>query len=112
MIVLQIYFEIAPEQAAAFQAMYADQYVPALQKQQGYQGSRLLRLFPAQVAAEIEASLTEFTHQMELVFDTEENRRRWAASVEHAVVWPLAAGMARSVAWRGYDVAADDAGQG
>lgn len=108
MIVLQIYFEIAPEQAAAFQAMYGDRYVPALQKQQGYQSSRLLRLFPAQVAAEIEASPTEFTHQMELAFDTEENRRRWAASAEHSVVWPLAAGMARSVAWRGYDVVAGD----
>lgn len=109
MIVLQIYFDIAPAQAAAFQEMYVNQYVPALQKQQGYHGSRLLRLFPPPVAAEIEASPTEFTYQMELVFDTEENRRRWAASAEHSVVWPLAAGMARTVAWRGYDVVSSDA---
>ena len=108
MMVLQIYFAIAPEQAAAFQALYAEQYAPALQKQPGYQGSRLLRLFPAQVAAEIEARPTEFNYQMELAFDTEENRRRWAASAEHSVVWPLAAGMAHAVAWRGYDVAGQD----
>ena len=109
MILLQIYFEIAPEQADAFQKMYVNRYAPALQKQPGYQGSRLLRLFPASVATDIEASPTEFTYQMELEFDTEENRRRWAASAEHGVVWPLASGMARKVAWRGYDVVADDA---
>ena len=109
MMVLQIYFAIAPEQADAFQALYLNQYVPALQQQPGYQGSRLLRLFPDQVAAEIEASPTEFNYQMELAFDTEEQRRRWVASTEHGVVWPLAAGMARTVAWRGYDVAGHDA---
>lgn len=109
MMVLQIYFAIAPEQETAFQDLYATQYVPALQKQQGYKASRLLRLFPPQVAAEIEARPTEFTHQMELVFDSEENRRRWVASAEHSVVWPLAAGLARTVAWRGYDVVGDDA---
>lgn len=108
MMLLQIYFEVAPEQADAFREMYVKQYAPALQKQQGYQRSRLLRLFPAQVAAEIEAAPTEFTYQMELEFDTEENRRRWVASPEHGVLWPLAAGMARTVAWRGYDVAAAD----
>lgn len=108
MMVLQIYFDIAPEQADAFQAMYVKQYVPALQQQQGYQSSRLLRLFPPQVAAEIDARPTEFNYQMELAFDTEENRRRWVASAEHTVVWPLAAGMARTVAWRGYDVVGDD----
>jgi hypothetical protein len=108
MILLQIYFEIAPEQADSFQAMYANQYAPALRKQQGYLSSRLLRLFPANVAAEIEADPTPFTYQMELLFDSETNRRRWAASAEHSVVWPVAAGMAKSVAWRGYDVAASD----
>ena len=108
MILLQIYFDIAPAEADAFQEMYVTQYAPALQKQQGYQRSRLLRLFPAQVAAEIEAAPTEFTYQMELEFDTEENRRRWVNSPEHGVLWPLASGMARTVAWRGYDVTATD----
>lgn len=110
MIVLQIYFDIAPAQEDAFRDMYMTRYVPALQQQQGYHGSRLLRLFPPRVAAEIEASPTEFTYQMELSFDTEENRRRWAASAEHSVVWPLAAAMARTVAWRGYDITGSDGG--
>ena len=110
MIVLQIYFDVAPEQATAFQELYVTRYVPALQQQAGYQSSRLLRLFPPPIAAEIEASPTEFTYQMELVFDTEANRRRWVASAEHSAVWPLAAGMARRVTWRGYDVAGSDVG--
>jgi hypothetical protein len=108
MILLQIYFEIAPEHEVSFQSLYVNQYAPALRKQQGYLSSRLLRLFPASVAAEIQASPTPFTYQMELLFDSEANRRRWAASAEHSVVWPLAAGMARSVEWRGYDVVASD----
>lgn len=106
---LQIYFEIAPAQADDFRAMYLNQYAPALRKQPGYQRSRLLRIFPPPLAAEIEAAPTEFTFQMELEFDSEENRRRWVASPEHGVLWPLASGMARTVAWRGYDLLAADA---
>jgi antibiotic biosynthesis monooxygenase (ABM) superfamily enzyme len=112
MMVLQIYFEVAPEQAEAFEELYRSQYAPALRRQPGYLGSRLLRLFPAAVAAEIQASATEFNYQMELHFDTEQNRRRWAASDDHAVVWPLATSLAKTVAWRGYDVAALDQSNG
>lgn len=109
MILLQIYFDVVPEQAAAFQAHYTNEYVPALCKQQGYLGSRLLQLYPAAVATAIEASPTDYNFQMELLFDSEENRRRWAASAEHQIVWPQATSLARTVAWRGYDVAASDA---
>ena len=105
---LQIYFEVSPESAGGFERMYAEAYVPALKKQQGYLGSKLLRLFPPDLAREIEAAETDFNYQMELVFDTEENRRRWVASKEHAAVWTQAEQMAEDVAWRGYDVAGED----
>ena len=108
MMLLQIYFGVCAQKTDAFEKMYSESYVPALKKQQGYIGSKLLRLFPAEVAAEIQASPTEFNYTMELVFDTEENRRRWAASEEHSVVWPLAAEMAQKVAWRGFNVVGDD----
>ncbi|MFZ1754815.1 MAG: antibiotic biosynthesis monooxygenase [Caldilineaceae bacterium] len=104
MILLQIYFAVAEEQASAFEAMFADDYAPAMEKQPGYVGSTLLRLFPAAVAQEIGGAETRFNYQMELRFDTEANRRRWADSAEHAVVWPLAQGMSSAVEWRGYDV--------
>ena len=108
MILLQIYFEVTAAQADAFATMYRERYAPALRQQTGYLGSKLLRLYPAQIAAEIEAEATPFNFQMELVFDTEENRRRWATSAIHGEVWTLANQIARKAAWRGYDIAADD----
>ncbi|HIE29780.1 TPA: hypothetical protein EYP66_21130 [Candidatus Poribacteria bacterium] len=108
MILLQIYFDIPTEKERDFENMYVESYVPALQKQRGYLGSKLLRLFPSEIAKEIEAAHTEFNYQMELMFDTEENRRLWVASEEHIVVWPLAEGMSRNVAWQGFDIVASD----
>jgi hypothetical protein len=108
MILLQIYFEVAADQADAFATMYRERYAPALRQQAGYLGSKLLRLYPARVAAEIEAEPTPFNFQMELLFDTEENRRHWAASAIHGEVWALANRIAHKAAWRGYDVAAED----
>jgi antibiotic biosynthesis monooxygenase (ABM) superfamily enzyme len=107
-ILLQIYFKVAQERASEFEKMFDESYVPALRKQQGYIRSDLLRLFPEKTAKEIEAAATEFNYQMELVFDTEENRRKWVASREHAKAWPAASDMAEKFAWRGYDVAGTD----
>jgi len=108
MMLLQIFFDVTPERADEFEQMYREVYVPALQVQQGYVRSDLIRVFPPPVAREIEAAPTEYNYTIELVFDTEVNRRRWAASPEHQVAWPVASGMARSVAWRGYDVVGYD----
>ena len=105
---LEIYFKVSKKRAADFEKMYAQSYVPALREQQGYLRSKLLRVFPEKAAREIEAAPTEFNYQMELVFDTEENRRKWVASKEHQTAWPLASGMAQKFAWRGYDVVGRD----
>lgn len=109
MMLLQIYFDIPAEKERDFENMYSKSYVPALRKQQGYLGSKLLRLFPPDIVKEIEAAHTEFNYQMELIFDTEENRRLWVASEEHSAVWSLAEGMAQNVAWRGFDIVESDA---
>jgi antibiotic biosynthesis monooxygenase (ABM) superfamily enzyme len=105
---LQIYFEVEADRTSEFEQMYQADYLPAMQKQAGYEGSRLLRLFPPAVVTEMKAQETPFNYQMELVFDTEENRRKWAASDDHQEVWPIAQGLAKRVAWRGYDVAGRD----
>ena len=105
---LEIYFKVSKKRAADFEKMYVQSYVPALRKQQGYLRSKLLRVFPEKVSREIDAAPTEFNYQIELVFDTEENRRKWVASKEHATAWPLASGMAQKFAWRGYDVVGKD----
>ncbi len=105
---LQIEFEVAVENAIAFERMYHDVYTPALRKQPGYMRSTLLRLFPDEIAQEIGAAPTGLNYQLELVFDTEENRRRWVASPEHQIAWPQASALARKAVWRGYDVAGED----
>ncbi len=105
---LQIYFAVETDKTSEFEQMYQEAYVPAMQRQSGYEGSRLLRLFPPALATEIQAEETPFNYQMELVFDTEENRRKWAASDAHQKVWPMAQELAQRVAWRGYDVAGRD----
>ncbi|MCH2201660.1 MAG: antibiotic biosynthesis monooxygenase [Fuerstiella sp.] len=107
-ILLQIYFQVDPKRSAEFEKMFAESYVPALRKQEGYLRSGLLRLFAPDVAEEIQAAPTEFNYQMELVFDTEENRRKWVASKEHVQAWPHASGMAEAFAWRGFDVVGVD----
>ena len=43
--VLQMDFVVAKENAEAFEKMYYSVYVPAMTVQQGYLGSKLLRLF-------------------------------------------------------------------
>ena len=108
MMLLQIYFAIEADRTDDFETMYAEVYVPALRVQQGYMRSDLLRLFPPDVTAEIKAVPTEYNYQMELVFDTEANRRLWAASPEHVTAWDAASGMASQVAWRAYDMVDED----
>lgn len=108
MIQLQIYFKVAESRTSELENVYTGVYIPALRKQQGYLGSRLLRLFPPAAAAAIGASPTEFNYQMELEFDTEENRMKWVASPEHVEAWPMAEAVCEAAAWRGYDVAGKD----
>ena len=107
---LQIYFHVNKANGKAFEEMFEKVYMPAMQVQEGYLGSRLLRLFPPDMASEIQARPTGFNYQMNLIFDTEENRRKWAASNEHQVAFPMAQELAEEVAWRGYDIAGEDNG--
>ena len=107
-IVLQMDFIVSKENAEAFEKMYYSVYVPAMTVQQGYVGSKLLRLFPENVSKEIEAEGTTYNYQIQISFDTEENRRKWVASSQHQIAWPAATALAKEYKWRGYDVMGDD----
>jgi antibiotic biosynthesis monooxygenase (ABM) superfamily enzyme len=77
--------------------------------QQGYLESKLLRLFPEDVEKQIQGEASTYNYQMQISFDTEENRRKWVASKEHLqTAWPAASKLAKSYKWRGYDVTGDD----
>ena len=107
-IVLQMDFVVSKENAEAFEKMYYSVYVPAMTVQQGYVGSKLLRLFPENLSKEIEAEGTTYNYQIQISFDTEENRRKWVASKQHQIAWPAASDLAKEYKWRGYDVMGDD----
>ena len=108
MMKLQMYFEVAPEKSEAFERNYIDSYVPALRKQTGYISSKLLRLFPGDVATKIGAAKTKYNYQMELIFDTEEHRQIWTKTKEHDIAWPLAISFVKSYAWTGFDITGID----
>lgn len=107
-VALQMDFVVPKENAEAFEKMYHTVYVPAMTVQQGYLGSKLLRLFPENVAKEIQAEPTTYNYQIQISFDTEENRKKWVASSQHQVAWPAAAALVKEFKWRGYDVMGDD----
>jgi mannose-6-phosphate isomerase-like protein (cupin superfamily) len=107
-IALQMDFVVEKENAEAFEKMYHSIYVPAMTVQQGYVGSKLLRLFPEDVAKTIQAEPTTYNYSIQISFDTEENRRKWVASPQHQIAWPAASGLAKEFKWRGYDVMGDD----
>ena len=105
---LQMDFVVGKENAKKFEEMYHSIYVPAMLVQDGYLSSKLLRLFPEDIARGIEAEPTNFNYQIQISFDTEENRRKWVASAQHQIAWPAASSLAKEFKWRGYDVMGDD----
>ena len=107
-IALQMDFVVAKENAEAFEKMYTSIYVPAMTVQQGYRSSKLLRLFPEGLSKEIQAEPTTYNYQIQISFDTEENRRKWVASEQHKIAWPAGSSLAKEYKWRGYDVMGED----
>lgn len=107
-IALQMDFVVPKENAAAFEKVYYSIYVPAMTVQQGYLSSKLLRLFSDDMAKTIQAEPTTYNYQVQISFDTEENRRKWVSSEQHKIAWPAASGLAKEFKWRGYDVMGDD----
>lgn len=105
--VLQMDFIVSEENREAFERMYYSIYVPAMIVQDGYISSKLLRRYSKDLAREIEAEPTEYNYQIQISFDTEENRQRWVKSDQHQIAWPAATSLAEEYKWRGYDVMGD-----
>jgi mannose-6-phosphate isomerase-like protein (cupin superfamily) len=105
---LQMFFEVEPANYAAFEKNYIDVYVPALRRQVGYLGSKLLRIFPANVSKRNGSPESKFTIEMELMFEREEQRVAWTKTKEHDVAWAKTSAMAKSFQWIGYDVVGMD----
>jgi mannose-6-phosphate isomerase-like protein (cupin superfamily) len=105
---LQMFFEVEPANYAAFEKNYIDVYVPALRRQVGYLGSKLLRIFPADVTKRNGSPESKFTFEMELMFEKEEQRVAWTKTSEHDNAWAKTVALAKSFQWLGYDVVGMD----
>lgn len=106
--VLQMDFIVARDKAEAFEKMYYSIYVPAMTVQEGYLESKLLRMYSPELSKSIEAEPSTYNYQIQISFDTEENRVKWVKSDQHQIAWPAASGLAEKYKWRGYDVMGDD----
>lgn len=105
---LQMFFEVEPANYAAFEKNYIDIYIPALRRQVGYLGSKLIRIFPADVSKRNGSPESKFTFEMELMFEKEEQRVAWTRTQEHDFAWRKTAALAKSYQWIGYDVVGMD----
>jgi mannose-6-phosphate isomerase-like protein (cupin superfamily) len=105
---LQMFFEVEPSNFEAFEKNYINVYVPALRKQVGYLGSKLLRRFPSDLLKKIGSPESKFTFEMELMFDTEEHRQMWTKTPEHDDAWAKTSAFAKSFQWLGYDIVGMD----
>ena len=103
-----MFFEVEPANYAAFEKNYLDVYVPALRRQVGYVGSKLLRIFPAEVTKRNGSPEQKFTFEMELMFEKEEQRVAWTKTSEHDAAWAKTISYAKSYQWIGYDVVGMD----
>lgn len=104
MVVLQVEFQVPDDKVADFVAVYNEIYAPALARQAGYLGSRLLRTFDEAQARAIGAEQRSFNVQLELAFETEEQRKAWAGSPDHEGPWKQATALAEEVRYVAYEV--------
>ena len=87
MITLHIYLQVTPAREAELERLYRDEYTPAITRQRGFRSTALLRTYDTTRAEAIDAR-RDWTHEIDIVFETEEDRQMWAVGPEHARVWP------------------------
>jgi len=92
MIELHIYVEPLPGKERELETLYWDEYVPAISIQEGFVRTTLLKYRDA-----------VRRYQIDIAFDTEELRVKWAASKEHRETWPKIEALCARVSWSGFD---------
>jgi hypothetical protein len=103
---LHIYLLAKPGQQAAIEQSYRTEYVPAITVQQGFRGTTLLKPFPPEINSRIGGNAAQFDYEINIIFDTEEQRVAWVAGPEHQVCWPKMEALCQKIEWEGFDVIA------
>lgn len=108
MIALRISLTVDRERWSDVERVYGDVFLPALRRQEGFRGSSLYRVF-AEPVGQGGGGAEPADHVVELRFASEADRRRWAASEDHAAAWPQVRGLASAASSVGYDVLVTEA---
>ena len=104
MIVLHIDFQVTPAQADAFEALYRTGFAPAVSRQQGFQATKLVRLFPAQANREIGATIPAGQPPNRACLRHRGQSPRLGDQRRSRGRVPAPGKPGREVAWCGYDV--------
>jgi antibiotic biosynthesis monooxygenase (ABM) superfamily enzyme len=96
-ITLHIQFRVKPGRENQFEELYWITYVPVISKQEGFRRTQMLRPYGGGNEYEID-----------IYFDTEDLRERWASSPDHERVWPQVEDLCTEIAPRGFEVLAED----
>ncbi len=99
MIELQISLEALPGKDEKLEKIFDTVFAPAISIQKGFKSVSLLK-----------QSNTMHGYQIQLRFDTEEQRLAWVASDEHQKAFPKVAELCGAVSWMGFEVAGHTAG--
>ena len=92
MIELHICVEPLPGKERELESVYCDEFAPAISIQDGFRRTTLLKLRDA-----------VRQYQINITFDTEELRVKWAGSKEHQEAWPKIDALCARVSWSGFD---------
>ena len=101
MITLHIYLQVKVGREADLEDLYREVYVPAITVQPGFRSTTLLRSFGPEITAAIGAS-GDWNYEIDIVFETEENRQGWAAGPEHTMAWPKIVDLCDQITWQGF----------
>ncbi|MCL6600718.1 MAG: antibiotic biosynthesis monooxygenase [Alicyclobacillus macrosporangiidus] len=93
MITLHIDVTVAEDNRERFLEIYRSKYVPAISRQEGFVRTMLIQGMQ---------NPNEF--EIDIFFQTEALRQRWANSQDHAEVWPLIEALADELSWKGFNV--------
>jgi antibiotic biosynthesis monooxygenase (ABM) superfamily enzyme len=106
MIELHIYLKAKPGKQAEIEQSYRADYVPAITVQKGFRGTVLLRPYDPATNQRIGGNAAQFDYEINIAFDTEEQRMAWATGPEHQVCWPKMEALCERIEWEGFDVVA------
>jgi len=95
MITLHIALDVRTGQGPALEALYREAYVPAITKQVGFRSTTLLR-----------SAEEDHRYEIDIAFDTEEQRQAWATGEDHAATWPRIVALCTDFSAQGFEILA------